>query len=51
MEKAPLMIAWLAMIVAMVASKTSGTCKASGHSEKNGLAPALPSTTIAVWPA
>ena len=34
------MIAWLAMIVATVASTTSGTCKASGHSEKNGLAPA-----------
>ena len=52
-ENAPLMIAWLAMMVAMVASATSGTCSAAGHSTKNGLAPAAtsPSTTTAVCPA
>ena len=38
-EKAPLMIDWLAMIVATVASATSASCNACGHSVKNGLAP------------
>ena len=33
------MIAWLAMIVATVASATSASCNACGHSMKNGLAP------------
>ena len=31
-EKAPVMIAWLAMIVAAVASSTSGTSRNDGHS-------------------
>ena len=52
-EKVPLMIAWLAMMVAAVASATSGTCSGAGHSAKNGLASvaAVPSITIAAWPA
>ena len=36
-EKAPVMIAWLAMIVAQVASTTSGTTAQPGASMKNGL--------------
>ena len=52
-EKVPLMMAWLAMMVATVASTTSGTCSGAGHSTKNGLPSAgtAPSTTTAVWPA
>ena len=49
-ENAPLMIAWLAMIVAIVDSTTSATCNPAGQSVKNGLppAPTAPSTTTAV---
>jgi len=52
-ENAPLMIAWLAMIVASVASRTSGTWSGAGHSTKNGLASAgtAPSMTAAACPA
>jgi hypothetical protein len=52
-ENAPEMIAWLAMMVATVASATMGICKRSGHSAKKGFPPfsTEPVTTSAVWPA
>jgi hypothetical protein len=37
-EQVPLMMAWLAMMVAAVASTTRGTCNTAGHNRKNGLA-------------
>ena len=37
------MIAWLAMMVATVASPTRGTCSFAGHSVKNGFDPAAAS--------
>ena len=51
-ENAPVMIAWLAMIVANVASTTSGTTAHCGASLKNGL-PSRPgfSSSSAVCPA
>ncbi len=51
-ENAPVMIDWLAMIAAKVASSTSGTCSASGQRRKKML-PSVgsPARTIAAWPA
>ncbi len=39
MEKAPVMIAWLAMMVASVASPTSGITAHPGACRKKGFAP------------
>ena len=51
-EKAPVMIAWLAMIVARVARATSGITNWVGASLKNGLLPMFGlSISRAVWPA
>ena len=53
MEKDPVMIAWLAMMVASVASTTSGINPQPGASRKNGLAPLAtgPASNNAAWPA
>ena len=51
-ENDPVMMAWLAMMVASVASSTSGNSAQCGASAKNGLSvsPGL-SSTSATWPA
>jgi len=50
-EKAPEIIAWLAITVAIVASSTIGRCDQSGPSRKNGFWIAAGSSIIsAPWP-
>ena len=51
-EKAPVMIAWLAMMVASVDRITSGTSKGAGQSRKKMLpSVGAPSSTMAACPA
>jgi hypothetical protein len=51
-ENEPVMIAWLAMMVATVASSTSGKIAQPGASLKKGLPPRSGlSRRSAVWPA
>ena len=51
MEYAPVMTAWLATMVAIVARITSGACSASGAIRKNGLAVVSGwARTMAPWP-
>jgi len=51
-ENEPVMIAWLAMIVATAASATSGKTPQEGTNLKKGF-PSIPGSWIssAVWPA